>query len=557
MSSSVVNAPVGGGPVTSGQCGFRPLDPLPEDWRSLAHALLSQVKAKPAAEAICDGTGAKLTYGETFLRALVLGRYLKRTVGPAEYVGVVLPPTVPAAVVNLALVFQGKIPVNLNYTAGQHMIDSAIDQCEITHVITSPKVLERFHITPKATLIALEDVKGRISWADKLVGATFSRLARHRPLESLLPCLARPDLDAIATVIFTSGSTGDPKGVVLSHRNILNNVQQVEQQVHLLPDEVLLGILPFFHSFGFTVTIWTALALGKKVVYHFNPLDSRTIGKLCEEHKVTLIAGTPSFTRFYIKSCPASQFKTLTHLILGAEKLKPELYRDISKWLDIEPMEGYGTTELSPVVAVNVPEDVVLADGRKIYGNRPGTVGLPVPGTLIKTIDPDTGEDLPEGAEGVICVKGPQVMLGYLNRPEATTKVLKDGWYATGDLGYVDADGFLKITDRLSRFSKIAGEMVPHVGVESAIMQAAGVDEHHVAVTALPDPKHGERLCVLHTELGMTPDEVHKALTASHIPRLWIPSVRDFIRVDEIPITGTGKVDLRRLRELAQAERVG
>ena len=332
--------------------------PLPPDWHSLAHAFVSQVRAKWSAEAICDGTGAKLTYGETFLRALVLGRFLGRTVGPAEYVGVLLPPTVPAAVVNLALVLQGKIPVNLNYTAGQNMIDSAIDQCGITHVITSPKVLEKFQVTPRATLIPLEDVKGQLRWTDKLAGAALSRLALLRPLESLLPGLARPNLDAIATVIFTSGSTGDPKGVVLSHRNVLNNVQQVEQQVHLLPDEVLLGILPFFHSFGFTVTIWTALALGKKVVYHFNPLDSRTIGKLCEEHKVTLIAGTPSFTRFYLKNCPASQFKTLTHLILGAEKLKPELYRDINNWLDIEPMEGYGTTELSPVVAVNVPGEV-------------------------------------------------------------------------------------------------------------------------------------------------------------------------------------------------------
>ena len=378
-----------------------------------------------------------------------------------------------------------------------------------------------------------------------------------RLLEGLLPGLAGGNLDAVATVIFTSGSTGDPKGVVLSHRNILNNVLQIEEQVHLLPDEVLLGILPFFHSFGFTVTIWTALALGKKVVYHFNPLDARGIGKLSEQHKVTLIAGTPSFTRFYLKSCPAEQFKTLTHLILGAEKLKPELFRDLQNWLGIEPMEGYGTTELSPVVAVNVPSEVTLADGRKVHGNRPGTVGLPVPGTRIKTVDPETGQDLPHGCEGIIAVKGPQVMVGYLNKPEATASVVKDGWYLTGDLGYVDPDGFLKITDRLSRFSKIAGEMVPHVGVESAILQATGADDNQVAVTAIADSKHGERLCVLHTPLSKSADEIHKALMAAQIPRLWIPSVRDFIPVEEIPITGTGKVDLRRLREIAQAERGG
>ena len=454
------------------------------------------------------------------------------------------------------LVLQGKIPVNLNYTAGPGIIDSSIKQCGIRHVITSPRVLERFQIAPDANLLMLEEVASQVRWSDKLAGLTRSRLLRLGILERLIPGLAGPDLDSIATVIFTSGSTGDPKGVVLSHRNILSNVLQIEAHVHLEPNEVLLGILPFFHSFGNCVTIWTALALGKKVVYHHNPLDARTIGKLCQQHKVTLIAGTPSFTRFYIKSCPAEQFKTLTHLILGAEKLKPELYRDINNWLGIEPMEGYGTTELSPVVAVNVPREMHLADGRTVHGNRPGTVGLPVPGTILKTVDPDSGEDLSFGAEGLVAVRGPQVMVGYLNQPEATARVIKDGWYLTGDLGYVDEDGFLKITDRLSRFSKIAGEMVPHVGVESAIMQITEVDEHHVAVTAVPDPKHGERLCVVYTELGMSADEIHKALTASRIPRLWIPSVRDFIQVPEIPITGTGKVDLRRLRELAQRQPV-
>jgi acyl-[acyl-carrier-protein]-phospholipid O-acyltransferase/long-chain-fatty-acid--[acyl-carrier-protein] ligase len=507
--------------------------------------------------AVSDGTGARLPYGQTLVRSAVLGRFLARTVGEDSYVGILLPPMVPSAVVNLALVLQGKIPVNLNYTAGQGMIDSAISQCGIRHVITSAKVLDRFRVRPQSTLLLLEDLAKQIPWSDKLAGALLSQMVRYHILDGGFPGLTRLNLDSVATVIFTSGSTGDPKGVVLSHRNILSNVRQVEEQVHLAPDEVVLGILPFFHSFGFTVTIWTALALGKKVVYHHSPLDSRTIGKLCEEHKVTLIAGTPSFTRFYIKSCLAEQFKTVTHLILGAEKLKPELYRDLARWLNIEPMEGYGTTELSPVVAVNVPVPMVLPDGREVHGNRPGTVGLPLPGTSIKTVDPETGEDLPPGVCGVIAVKGPQVMVGYLNRPEATAKVIKDGWYITGDLGYVDPDGFLKITDRMSRFSKIAGEMVPHLGVESAIMEVTGVDEHHVAVTGLPDSKHGERICVLHTDLGMSPDDVYKALLAKGIPRLWIPSVCDFIPVDEIPITGTGKVDLRRLRELAHFGRVG
>jgi acyl-[acyl-carrier-protein]-phospholipid O-acyltransferase/long-chain-fatty-acid--[acyl-carrier-protein] ligase len=178
-------------------------------------------------------------------------------------------------------------------------------------------------------------------------------------------------------------------------------------------------------------------------------------------------------------------------------------------------------------------------------------VGLPLPGTSIKTIDPDSGEDLAPGGEGIVCVKGPQVMVGYLNRPEATANVLRNGWYATGDLGVVDPDGFLRITDRISRFSKIAGEMVPHLTIESAVMEVTGVDEHQVAVAGIADPKLGEKLCVLYTEMAMSPAEVHRRLMSGGLPKLWIPSVRDFIRVEQIPITATGKIDLRALRDLA------
>jgi acyl-[acyl-carrier-protein]-phospholipid O-acyltransferase/long-chain-fatty-acid--[acyl-carrier-protein] ligase len=541
--------------ASNGQTGsyevVRALPPLPARWRSLPRALVIQARKGWSREAMADSTGASLTYGQTLIRALVLGRVLARNWGPAEHVGLLVPPTVPAAVANLAVSLWGKVPVNLNYSASQSLVDASIDQCGITHVLTSAKVLDRFKITPKGRLIMLEEIPRQVRLADKLWAAFVAKFVPLGAMGAFVPGLRDDRLDATATVIFTSGSTGDPKGVVLSHRNVLSNVHQVEEQVHLLPEEVLLGVLPFFHSFGFTITIWTALCLNKKVVYHFNPLESRMIGKLCEQHKVTLLTGTPSFSRYYLKSCEPRQFKTITHWIVGAEKLKAELARDIQATLGIEPMEGYGCTELSPVVAVNVPRDVELPGGRKVYGNRLGTVGLPVPGTAIKTVDPESGADLPVGAEGVIAVEGPQVMVGYLNKPDATAQVLKSGWYITGDLGYVDSDGFLRITDRISRFSKIAGEMVPHVSVESAIIETTGVDENQVAVTGVPDPKHGERLCVLYTDLGTSPAEVCKRLTAGPWPKVWLPSPRDFVHVEQIPITSTGKVDLRRLKEIA------
>jgi acyl-[acyl-carrier-protein]-phospholipid O-acyltransferase / long-chain-fatty-acid--[acyl-carrier-protein] ligase len=536
---------------------LRPLAPLPASWRSLPRAFVIQARARWTSEAMADSTGVRLTYGKTLISALALGRALSRTWGPAEHVGLLVPPTVPAAVANLAVTLWGKVPVNLNYSASQSLVDASVDQCGITHVLTSAKVLDRFKITPKGRLILLEDIRKEVRLTDKVWAATVAKLVPIGLMGAFVPGLDHDDLDARATVIFTSGSTGDPKGVVLSHRNVLSNVHQVEEAVHLKPEEVLLGVLPFFHSFGFTITIWTAICLNKKVVYHFNPLDARTIGKICDEHKVTLLTGTPSFTRLYLKSCEPRQFKTITHWIVGAEKLKPELARDIQAALKIDPMEGYGCTELSPVVAVNVPREVELPDGRLIHGNRLGTVGLPVPGTAIKTIDRETGADLPVGAEGVILVKGPQVMVGYLNRPEATAQVNKGGWYYTGDIGYLDPDGFLKITDRISRFSKIAGEMVPHLAIESAIIESTGVDENHVAVTGVPDPKHGERLCVLYTDLGISPAEVQKKLTAGPLPKVWVPSPRDFIHVEEIPITSTGKVDLRRLKEIALSQGPG
>ena len=549
--SSVAANPCGNGQASASFVPWRDLPPLPKTWHSLQSGFVHSARAHPSRTALCDSTGASLTYGQTFLRALALGRVLARTWGEARHVGLMVPPVVPAAVANVAVSLWGKIPVNLNYSASQQVVDSSIEQCGITHVVTSAKVLDKFKIVPKGTLILLEDVPKSVTLVDKLWAAVVSRLVPIGALGALLPGLRGDRLDTEATVIFTSGSTGDPKGVVLSHRNVLSNVFQIEQQVEMKPDEVVLGILPFFHAFGFTVTIWTALALGKKVVYHFNPLDARTIGKLCQEHKVSLLIGTPSFMRYYLKSCEPRQFATLTHLILGAEKLKPEFADEIRRVLGIDPLEGYGCTELSPVVAVNVPKEVQLGDGRKVHGNRLGTVGLPLPGTSIKTMDPESGEDLPPGAEGIVAVKGPQVMVGYLNRPEATAKVLRDGWYATGDIGLVDPDGFLRITDRLSRFSKIAGEMVPHITLESSLMEITGVDEHHVAVTGVPDAKHGEKLCVIYTDMGLSPAEVHQRLMAGRLPRLWIPSVRDFIRVDQIPITATGKIDLKTIRDVA------
>ena len=535
----------------------RPLAPLPQPWTSLPRAFVHSARSRPKAPCMVDSTGASLTYGEAFLRASALARGLSRTIGAAKFVGVMIPPTVPGAIANLALSLLGKVPVNLNYTASATLVDSSIEQCGITHVVTSRKVLDKFKITPKAELVLLEELAGKVSMLDKAFAATAAKLAPSAALGLLLPGLKGNQLDETATVIFTSGSTGDPKGVVLSHRNVLSNIHQFKQQVALTDDEVILGVLPFFHSFGFTVTIWGVLSLGFRGAYHFSPLDARVVGNMCWEHKATIILCTPTFFQGYLKRCDRSQFPAMKLPILGAEKLKPEVAQQIRDCLGIEPMEGYGCTELSPVAAVNTPNDQVTRDGRTVPGNRPGTVGMPVRGTAIKTVDPETGAALPRGAEGIIHVKGPQVMVGYLNRPEATAKVVKDGWYATGDLGALDDDGFLRITGRLSRFSKIGGEMIPHEAIESAIIAAADLKDAEAAVvgvTAIPDPKRQERLIVVHTADLKSPEVVCKALAAGSLPRLWLPTPSDFVQVEAIPVLGTGKLDLRGLRAIAEAK---
>ncbi len=529
------------------------LTPLPAGWSSLPRAFAVAARASSKKTAMADSSGARLTYSDTLLRSIVLGRVLARALSPHPYVGLLLPPAVPSSVANLALALWGKIPVNLNYTASQHLIDSSIDQCGITHVVTSRKALEKLKLEPKGKLIYLEDVPAQVTLLDKAFAAFVAKVLPISAFGTFLPGLRRESLDETATVIFTSGSTGDPKGVVLSHRNVLSNVHQMNQHLDLLPDESVLGILPFFHSFGFTVTIWTVLTLGKRVVYHNNPLDARIVGNLCAKHDVTMLVGTPTFMRLYLQKAGKESFGKLVHLLLGAEKLKPELAAAIREELGIDPMEGYGCTELSPVVAVNQRGNKRTPDGRTVPGNRLGTTGTPLPGTYIKSVDPESGAELSPLTEGMIHVKGPQVMVGYLNRAEATAKVLKDGWYCTGDLGFVDADGFLTITGRLSRFSKIGGEMVPHEGLEGAILRTTGVTEQCVAVTSLPDPKRGERLVVVYTDMGMSPEQLCQKLNHSEIPKLWIPSPDSFLAVEAIPILGTGKLDLRGLRELAAA----
>jgi acyl-[acyl-carrier-protein]-phospholipid O-acyltransferase/long-chain-fatty-acid--[acyl-carrier-protein] ligase len=439
---------------------------------------------------------------------------------------------------NLAVFFAGKIPVNLNFTAGLEAMQSAVEQCGLRQVLTSRAFLQRAGLAEPPGALYLEDLLGSFTRIEKF-RAVLDALFLYRP--------RRAAPDSLATVIFSSGSTGLPKGVMLSHHNILSNIESIAQVYWVTRQDCLMGVLPFFHSFGFTVTLWLPLLAGFRMVFHPNPLDAKTVGEMVRRHRATILAATPTFYQAYLRKCSREEFASLRFALAGAEKVREPLARAFLEKYGIPLLEGYGATEMSPVISVNVPD---VEGGRERHvGFKPGTVGHPVPGVAVRVVDPETRRALGPNEEGLLLVKGPNRMLGYLGQPEKTAEVLHDGWYITGDIGALDDDGFLRLTDRLSRFSKIGGEMVPHLRVEEAANALLG--ETCAAVVTAPDEQRGERLVLFYACPGVSPEELWTRLGQSDLPKLWIPKPDSIRRIEVIPTLGSGKVDLRRLRQMA------
>lgn len=522
---------------------------------NLPQLMLRHCRATMRRWRVADSSGVKLTGAGLLTRSLLLRRLLRREVlaDDERHVGVILPSTVAGVVVNAALALDRRVVINLNYTVSSDVINHCIASARIRHVLTSRKVMERFPDLEikDAEVIYLEDIIAKLSLWDKVTSAATAWLTPLARLERKLG-LDQIDPDDLLTIIFTSGSTGIPKGAMLTYRNVGANIFAFDKALRVTPDDVFMGILPFFHSYGYTTTLWTVLAMGVKGAYHFTPLEPRQVGKLCRENGGTILIGTPTFLRSYVRRCEREDFQSLDVVIAGAEKLPADLSGQFEEKFGVRPVEGYGTTELSPVVSVNVPPSRDLTDPPS--GIREGTIGLPLEGLEAKVIDPDTGHDLPNPQQGILCIRGPSVMKGYLDQPELTAEVIRDGWYVTGDMATIDEDGFILITGRLSRFSKIGGEMVPHIRIEDAIVEMLEPDEDgdpQVAVSAVPDKKKGERLLVLYTNISMTPEAICGELARQGLPKLWIPSPDAFVCVDRIPILGTGKLDLQRLKEMA------
>lgn len=508
---------------------------------------------------VSDSTGVSLTGGKLLTAVLAFRKLLNRVLtADDQMLGLMLPTSAGAAIVNLATTFSRRVPINLNYTLGDPELRFCIRDAGIRTVITSRKLLEKRPFDFGDTkVLYTEDLKPQITTWDRLSSLV---LAFMLPASLLLRWLGLNRLtpDDLLTVIYTSGSTGEPKGVMLTQHNVRANVESVDQLFHLTPDDCLLGVLPFFHSFGYTAGMWLPMTLPPRVTYHFNPLDARQVVKLCREHGVSIMFTTPTFLRSYLKRAEKADFHKLDLCVVGAEKLPQPLANEFHEKIGIWPIEGYGCTELSPIAAVNVPDhrcDLVEQRGTKL-----GSVGRPLPNVTTRVVDPETGEPRGVNQEGLVWIKGPNVMAGYLNQPEKTASVIRDGWYNTGDFGKVDEEGFLHITGRMSRFSKIGGEMVPHLKVEECLTGIIGRDPNagedteetlRVAVTAVPDEQKGERLVVLHRPLNQPVSEIIKQLSQQGLPNLWIPSADSFVEVEQIPILGTGKLDLKQLKQVA------
>jgi acyl-[acyl-carrier-protein]-phospholipid O-acyltransferase/long-chain-fatty-acid--[acyl-carrier-protein] ligase len=498
--------------------------------------------------AMADSTGQSLTYGHALIGALLLGRAVQRRTAGQEHVGILLPSSVGGALANIAVLAAGRVPVNLNFTVGSEAMALAIAQAGIQTILTSKKFLTKVGIEATPAMVFLEDLRAQITTPARLAMLLEARLL---PLALLRRRHGGgKTIDALATIIFSSGSTGIPKGVMITHRNILSNVDGLEQIFPMDTTDRFIGVLPFFHSFGLTGTLWFPLLQGAGVVYHPNPIDAKTIGELSAQYGGTMLISTPTFCNAYLRRCTKEQFARLKYAIVGAEKLREPLATAFEQQFGVGLLEGYGCTEMAPVVAVNRPN---IGEGRDVQiGTKFGSVGHPIPGVAAKVVDRDTGEGPLFNREGLLLVKGPNMMAGYLDQPDRTAEVIRDGWYVTGDIAMMDDDGFIFITDRLSRFSKIGGEMVPHLKVEDAINGVLG--EACSAVTALPDPSRGERLVAFYTRQDVTPEWLWEQLCATDLPRLWLPKRECLVPIDAIPALGTGKVDLRRLRQLA-AER--
>lgn len=524
---------------------------------SLGMALLTGLKMNSAKKVVDGSNDKSKTYDIILGAAIAFSKHISKETNKKR-VGIILPPGPGGLIANLAVIFAGKVPVNLNFTASKAAIDSAIAQADLDKFITADPFVRKmasFPWPPNRDLIFIE----------RVLPSLKKSITRWVILSKVLPVAALAKLVGIkkqgdheeAILLFTSGSSGEPKGVPLSHRNVLANVCQFGTRLSLPEGSHILGSLPLFHSFGCTVTLWYPVIEGVNLVTYPSPLETKRLAELIDEYSIILLLSTPTFLRGFMRRVKAEQLSALKLVVTGAEKLPLSLANTFHEKFGIMPQEGYGLTETSPATNVNLPELEAVNGTPTILSSRQGSVGPFLPGIAVKLTDPSNDQPIPVDQSGIIWLKGSNIFPGYLNNPEKSNEVLENDWFKTGDVGRLDDDGMLHIEGRISRFSKIGGEMVPHETVEAAVNHAMGLDEEterKIAIVGVPDEKKGESIILLSTIYGVSLHQecidLRYRLLDQGLPSLWCPKL--IIPVEEIPVLASGKLDIKSCEDLAK-----
>lgn len=525
---------------------------------SLPYSIIKGLKNYGSKTTIFDGNdGTELVFTKVFAAAAALSRIIKKET-QKNRVGIVLTPGKGGLVANLAVLLSGKVPVNLNFTAGSDAVNSSMDQADLDRIITAEAFVEKYPGFPWPNddkILFIEKIRPTLN--KKIILWLLALTAFPPKILASMLGITKEGGDQEAVLLFTSGSSGNPKGVVLTHRNILANVSQFGSRLELSNEDKILGCLPLFHSFGSTVTLWYPMLEGVNLVTYPSPLDPPKLADLIQKHKVTLLLATPTFLRGYMRRVDPKQLESIKYVVTGAEKLPQKLAEAFSEKFEKKVMEGYGLTETSPVSNVNVPNVDTENDEELIPSERFGSVGQFLPGVAVRITDTNDDTPIPINQSGMIWLKGSNVFKEYLHLPDQTDEVFKEKWFRTGDIGRVDEDGFLFIEGRLSRFSKIGGEMVPHETIEAHVNKALGYDsdaEKKIAIVGVPDETKGEALVML-SSVEMDNDSVkalRQKLLDSGVAALWIP--KKIVKVEEIPSLASGKLDIKGCEDLAKGQ---
>jgi len=498
----------------------------------LQHRFIDSARANPDKIAFIDrSTGRDVSYSQALVASLILARRFRKL--ERGRIGIMLPTSSGAALAIIGAVFAGRTPVMINYSTGAAKnCTYAQQQCDFRIIITTRALLEKTGCEELSDMVFIEDILDKLSAYEKALALLKSKL----PLSILKKLSGSSDLDRAAVILFTSGSEKDPKVVQLTQRNLLSNIDSFSEMMDIYEMDNLLAVLPYFHVFGLTINLWTPLCLGMTSITYANPLEFKTIAKIIKEDKPELLVGTPLFLEGYGKQSKPGDFSSIKLAVSGADKC-PDRLRDLYREKhNIEIFEGYGTTETSPVISAN-PRDK----------NKPGSIGVPIPGTLVKIEHLETGEECETGETGKILVKGDGVMQGYLNNLEESSLRIKSGWYDTGDLGYLDEDGFIWHKGRLKRFVKIGGEMISLVMVEETLNDLTA-EEVECCAVELPDAKRGSRIIAV-TNSEIDQKEV-RSLMSKELPNLALP--KKYVLIPDFPRMGSGKTDFRSLTELVR-----